>query len=756
MNTRIYIVALTMLATLPMFGQKQSAKDRYIDQLMAKMTLEEKIAQLNLVTPTSHTGPFATKNAYQKLSDGTAGNIYSVMGTQAFIHSKVALVDSTRLKIPFLNGLDIIHGYATVFPIPLGLSCSWDMPLIERTARVAAIEGTAMGYNWTFSPMVDITRDPRWGRVMEGSGEDPYLGGEIARAMVRGYQGQDLTDPTSMMACVKHLGLYGAAEAGRDYNTTDMSRLQMYQFYLPPYKAAFEAGAGSAMTSFNEIDGIPATANRWLLTDLLRQQWGFDGFVVTDMNAMAELETHGIAEDYREAARLALAAGVDMDMASECMAASLKDLVQKGKVKEADINTACRRVLEAKYKLGLFSDPFRGYNPEREKRDVLSASNLQTAREAARKSIVMVKNEGSVLPLKKGSRIALIGPFADDQREMFSMWSFRGEESRVVTILEGIREQNPDVKHVKGTQLTDEENFLTRTRGLYEEEEQARLIDEARQLAEQSDIIVLTLGESMKMSGESKSKTDISLPDCQKQLLRAMKQTGKPVVLILLNGRPMTIGEEVELADGVLIAWRPGTEAGHAIADLLFGDYSPSGKLTMTFPRKVGQIPIYYNHKNTGRPYNPKKHRGIISFASYYLDSPNTPLYPFGYGLCYTTFQYGSPTLAKSVIKQNEAVTLTIDVTNTGQRAGDEIVQLYIRDRVASVTRPVKELKDFARITLAPGETQKVTFTITPNKLMFYNSDLKYVLEPGTFDIMVGPSSEDLQSVELKVDKQKG
>lgn len=753
----VTILLLTMM--LPMYAQSSKADkemDRFVSDLMSQMTLDEKIVQLNLITPLSKTGPFANKNVKKKLKEGTAGNLFSLLGNPKYVHAQMVWGDSTRMRIPMLNGLDIIHGLETIFPIPLGLSCSWDMDLIERTARVAAIEGTAAGYNWVYSPMVDVTRDPRWGRVMEGAGEDPYLGSKVAQAYVRGYQGKDLSDPTSMLACVKHFAIYGVVEAGREYNTTDMSRIKMYETYLPPYKAVLEAGVGSVMSSFNDVDGVPATCNHWLLTELLRNQWGFKGFVVSDYAAVAELLNHGVAEDLKQAAERSINAGLDMDMVSEGYRAYLKELVQEGRVSEQLIDLSCRRILEAKYKMGLFRDTYRGYSPERVEQVMCTPEHLAVAREAARKSVVLVKNDNHVLPLRKDTRIALIGPFANDQKEMFSMWVFKGNLSKVVTMYEGLRRVNPNVSYAFGSQLTDDAEFTQFADMPFDSLRQQQLISEAVELAKKSDVVVLSLGENFQMSGECKSRANLSLPNCQKQLLRAVKATGKPIVLILQCGRPMTIGDDLKLVDAAMIGWRLGTEAGDALADLLFGDYSPSAKLTMTFPRNVGQIPIYYSQKNTGRPSNAYTKRSLTSFGSYYIDEQNTPLYPFGYGLSYTTFQYGSPTLAKSVIKQNETVTLTIDVTNTGQRAGDEIVQLYIRDRVASVTRPIKELKDFARITLKPGETKTVSFTITPDKLMFYNSDLMYVLEPGTFDIMVGPSSEDLQSVELKVDKQKG
>jgi Beta-glucosidase-related glycosidases len=747
MTKNLIFSVLTCLAVIVSASAQQNGDtqkmNRFIASLMSKMTLEEKLGQLNLITPFSRTGPFATKNPYTKLKDGSAGNIYSVLGSPNEVHSKVILADSTRLKIPFLNGLDIIHGFKTIFPIPLGLSCTWDTTLIEKTARVAAIEATSTGYNWTFSPMVDITRDPRWGRVMEGSGEDPYLGGLIARAMVKGYQGKNLNDKTSLMACVKHFGLYGAAEAGRDYNTTDMGHLTMYQTYLRPYKAAIEAGAGSIMTSFNEIDGIPATANKWLLTDILRKEWGFKGFVVTDFNAIQELIAHGVAEDYTQAAELALNAGVDMDMASESMVASFEQSLKEKKVSMQEIDAACRRVLEAKYELGLFDNPYKNYDPNNEKKITLTPESKKIAKEAALKSIVLLKNDNHILPLSKNAKIALIGPSVNDQSEMLSMWVLVGESDSVVTFCNGIKKQNPNVTFSEGTLASDNALFIKKTHSYYDENEQQKLEASALEIAKKSDVVVVVLGESKAMFGEAKSKADISLPACQKSLLKALKATGKPVVLVLANGRPLTIEEDLPYADAVLETWRLGNEAGNALADVLFGAYNPSGKLTMTFPRSVGQIPIYYNHKNTGRPYTEGKKE---TFVSNYIDMKNSPLFPFGFGLSYTTFAYDKISLSDTLlVGSNKTLKVTIRVTNTGKYAGEETVQLYLNDPVASVTRPVKELKKFQKVYLQPGETKVLTFPITTEDLKFYNSQLNWDWESGKFNLFIGTNSEDVK-----------
>ncbi|QIH35963.1 beta-glucosidase BglX [Sphingobacterium sp. DR205] len=743
---KLILVLLMGCLSRPVIAQTVSdnkAMDSFITKLMKGMTPEEKLGQLNLVTPLVKTGPFATKNANEKIKDGSAGNVYAVMGSPAGVQKRLSMSDSTRLKIPLLSGLDIIHGYRTIFPIPLGLSCSWDTVLTEKTARVAAVEASAMGYNWAFSPMVDITRDPRWGRVMEGSGEDAYLGSLIARAMVRGYQGKDLRDPTSLMACVKHFALYGAAEAGRNYNTTDMSKITMYQNYLPPYKAAIDAGAGSIMSSFNDIDGVPATANRWLLTDLLRKLWHFNGFVVTDFNAINELINHGVALDNQDAAALALRAGVDMDMASESMISSLSNSVKQGRITMEQIDMACRRVLEAKYKLGLFNGAERRIDADRVSRVTLTEENKKVAREAAVKSMVLLENKGNILPLRKNTKIALIGPFADSQQEMLSMWSFTGDVKSVVSIYEGIKKVNPLVVYAEGTQVNDD-SLANRKRGTsYDPKLQEKLVGEAMAVANRSDVIVAVLGESSAMSGEARSRTDIGIPSCQGELLKMLKSTGKPVILLLTNGRPLTLQDNLPYADAVLEIWRPGSEAGNAVAAVLFGDYNPSGKLTMTFPRSVGQIPIYYNYKNTGRPY---EEGGTEDFVSNYKDQHNTPLYPFGYGLSYTDVEYGPVRLKDSVLTgADKTEKVSIKLTNTGKFGVEETVQLYLGDPLASVTRPVKELKQFRKVKLLAGETKTVDFTLTAEDLKFFNSELEWDWEPGKFVVYVGPNSRDVK-----------
>lgn len=749
----ILLIFLThLLSIVPSLSRCQSkisdpTANFFIDSLMNEMSIEEKLGQLNLISTFVRTGPFANKRGAEKMKDGSAGNVFNLMGNSSSIQSKLELAEETRLDIPFLSGLDIIHGFKTVFPVPLGMSCTWDTTLIEKSARIAAVEGSAWGYNWTFSPMVDISRDPRWGRVMEGSGEDPYLGSKIARAMVRGYQGNDLTEPDAIMACVKHFALYGAAEAGRDYNVADMSLLTMYQNYLPPYKAAIDAGAGSVMVSFNEINGVPATSNHWLLTDLLRDQWGFEGFVVTDYNGVQELIPHGVAADYKEASEKALTAGVDMDMVSEGFVAYLKQSLDQGKITKEQIDTAVRRVLEAKYKLGLFKDPYKDFDPQRADRVTLTPENKNVARIAAQKSFVLLKNDRQVLPLEENSKIALVGPFADDRAEMLSSWSPLGDVENIISILEGLKKRNPNVIYAQGTQVNNDTLFNKKRKGEFDITVQKKLVDEALQIASESDVIVAVLGESKEMSGEAKSRTDISIPECQVELLRALKATGKPVVLLMMSGRPLTIENVLQYTDATLAIWRPGTEAGNAVANVLFGDYNPSGKLTMTFPRSVGQIPIYYNHKNTGRPY---VEGGEETYLSNYLDERNSPLFPFGYGLSYTSFSYGDIVLSDTLIAgENSKLKATIKIANKGEIAGEETVQLYIADPVATVTRPVKELKRFQKLYLKPGESEEVSFEITVDDLKFYNSQLDYGWEPGKFVIYIGGDSQDVNQAEF-------
>ena len=745
--------ALLFMTCYKGFGQASyQAKAK---ALLAKMTLEEKIGQLNLVTPGGAvTGAVVSQGVEENIRKGFVGGLFGIWGPEKVRQAQDLAVKNSRLHIPLIFGLDVIHGHKTIFPIPLGLSASWDLDLIEKSARIAATEASADGLAWAFSPMVDIARDARWGRISEGSGEDPYLGGLIAKAMVRGYQGKDLSANNNIMACVKHFALYGGAEAGREYNTVDMSRIKMYEYYLPPYKAAIDAGAGSIMSSFNEIDGVPATGNKWLLTDLLRKQWGFKGFVVSDYTSLSEMINHGVG-DLPGVSALALKAGLDMDMVSEGFLNTLKKSLQEGKVTVADIDAACTRILEAKYKLGLFDNPYKYIDEARPAKDILTAENRKASREIAAHSCVLLKNNNQVLPLQKNGSIALIGPLANNQRNMLGTWVVAGDWTKSITVMDGIKNiagSAVNVLYAKGANIADDSMLIKNANALGVEIETDKtssqaLIDEAVSTAAKADVVVAVLGEAADMSGESSSRSDIDLPESQKNLLKALVKTGKPVILVLINGRPLTLTWENDHVNAILEAWAPGTEAGNAIADVLFGNYNPSGKITATFPRSVGQIPIYYNHKNTGRPYDGN---GSGKFKSYYMDISNDPLYPFGYGLSYTSFDYSSLVLDKTNLKGDETLTATVTVTNTGKYAGEETVQLYITDPVASVTRAVKDLKGFKKVFLQPGEKKEVRFAVTPQQLKFYNSNLKYDWEPGEFIIQVGTSSASTKSASVQ------
>lgn len=732
----------------PVFAQKQDGMKQFVDNLMKKMTIEEKIGQLNLLTPGGGvaTGEVVSKNVEQKIKEGKVGGLFGVVGQEKVRKAQELAISQSRLGIPLLIGSDVIHGHKTTFPIPLAISCSWNMSLIENMARTSAKEASADGLNWVFSPMVDIARDPRWGRVAEGSGEDPFLGSLIAAAMVKGYQGNDLSKEDAVLACVKHFALYGAAEAGRDYNTTDMSRLRMYQDYLPPYKAAVKAGSASVMSSFNEIDGIPATGNKWLLTDLLRKEWGFNGFVVSDYTSVNEMIAHGMG-DLQTVSALSLKAGLDMDMVGEGFLTTLKKSLQEGKITIQEIDAACRRILEAKYKLGLFTSPHRNTSNERASAEIMTAATRQQAREAATKSFVLLKNTAQTLPLKKSANIALVGPLADNRRNMLGTWSVSGDWKEAVTILEGLKKamgSNGKINYAKGADISTDSMLVARANALgVEIEKDTRsaetMIAEAVKAAQASEVVVAVVGEAADMSGEASSRSDIGIPESQMALLKALKQTGKPLVILVLNGRPLTLNWEAANADAILDIWFGGTETGNAVADVLFGDYNPSGKLSMTFPKNVGQIPIYYSHKNTGRPFNLEP---SAKFKSNYLDVSNEPLYPFGYGLSYTQFSYGDINLSSNNLSNGQKITATVTVSNIGNYDGEETVQLYIRDMVGSVTRPVKELKGFQKIFLKKGESKTVAFIITPEDLKFYNSNLKWVNETGEFKLMIGPDSE--------------
>ncbi len=724
--------------------------DRFIDQLMKKMTLEEKIGQLNLpVTGEITTGQAKSSDVAKRIRNGEVGGLFNLKGVERIREVQRQAVEESRLGIPLLFGMDVIHGYETIFPIPLGLSCTWDMKAIEESARIAAVEASADGISWTFSPMVDVSRDPRWGRVSEGNGEDPFLGAAIARAMIRGYQGKDMSRNDEIMACVKHFALYGASEAGRDYNTVDMSRQRMFNEYMLPYQAAVEAGVGSVMASFNEVDGVPATGSKWLMTDVLRKQWGFDGFVVTDYTGINEMIDHGMG-DQQTVAALALNAGVDMDMVSDAFSGTLKKSVEEGKVSAAAIDAACRRILEAKYKLGLFDNPYKYCDVNRPKKQIFTKEHRAIARKTASESFVLLKNEG-VLPLSKKGTIAVVGPLANTRSNMPGTWSVAAVLDNAPSLVEGLREVVGDrakVVTAKGSNLIGDADYEKRAtmfgRELHRDNRTDReLLDEALKVAVGADVIVAALGESSEMSGESSSRTNLEMPDVQRALLQELLKTGKPVVLVLFTGRPLVLTWEEEHVPAILNVWFGGSEAAYAISDVLFGDVNPSGKLTATFPQNVGQIPLFYNHKNTGRPL--QEGRWFEKFRSNYLDVSNEPLYPFGYGLSYTTFAYSDIHLSSTEMSADGKLTATVTVTNTGSRDGAEVVQLYIRDLVGSVTRPVKELKGFEKIFLKAGESRKVSFSITPELLKFYNYDLQFVCEPGDFDVMIGGNSRDVK-----------
>jgi beta-glucosidase len=752
---RLQIIVFLLISVFTLNAQ-DTKMTAFINDLMSKMSVDEKIGQLNLTTSGGFvTGAAVNDNVQQKIRAGQIGSILNSFSIASMRAMQDLAVKESPNHIPILYGMDVIHGFRTIFPIPLAMSCSWDMPRIEQSARIAANEATSNGICWTYSPMVDIARDARWGRIAEGSGEDPWLGSQIARAMVKGYQGDDLSKNNTMMACVKHFALYGAAEAGRDYNTVDMSRVTMYNDYLPPYKAAFDAGAGSAMTSFNVIDAVPATGNKWLLTDLLRNQWGFDGFVVTDYTAINEMINHGMG-DLQEVSALALKAGTDMDMVGEGYLTTLKKSLAEGKISLQDIDLACRRVLEAKYKLGLFTDPYRYMDENRAKTEVQTPENIRAARELAARSMVLLKNDKQILPLKKAGTIALIGPLADAKPEMLGTWAMGGDPKSISSVLDGMKNAGgSDVKilYAKGSEFTDDPMLIKAAnafgmpgQGAAKEAKKSpdQLIKEAVETAGKADVVVAVLGEPAGWSGEASSRSDISIPAVQQNLLKALLATGKPVVLVLVNGRPLTLTWEDANVSSILEAWAGGSEAGNAIADVVFGNYNPAGRLTTTFPRSVGQIPLYYNHKNTGRPFDANS-----KFTTKYLDQSNDPLYPFGYGLSYTTFTYGDVKLSKTALKGDETLTATVTVTNTGKYAGEEVVELYIQDPVASISRPVKELKNFRKIMLQPGEKKDVTIEITAADLRFYNSELKYDWESGDFVVFVGPNSRDAKGVKV-------
>ncbi len=750
MKKAIFSAALGLLSLSA--TAQDAAMDKFVDDLMSRMTLEEKIGQLNLqVAGDITTGQAQDTQVAGLVKAGKMGGVFNLKGVEKIRELQKMAVEQSRMGIPLLVGMDVIHGYETIFPIPFALSCSWNMEAVEEAARIAAKEASADGINWVFSPMVDICVDARWGRISEGNGEDPYLGSQIARAMIRGYQG-DYSSRENVMACLKHYALYGAVEAGLDYNTVDMSRLRMYNQYFPPYKAAVEEGTGSVMSSFNIVDGVPATANRWLLDDVLRKQWKFDGFVATDYGSIGEMLPHGVGGDLKHASALALTAGTDMDMCSMGFIGTLEESVKDGTVSEEAVNTACRRVLEAKYKLGLFKDPYKYCDVKRRKTDIFTAENRAAARRIAAETFVLLKNKADLLPLKKQGRIALIGPLADTRANMAGTWCVAYTPDKYSTLKEGFERAlkgKAELLYAQGCNLMADsarqraaEFGKTIARG-----DDARLKAEAIETARQADVIVCAMGESADMSGECASRSDLRLPDVQRELLAELVKLGKPVVMLNFSGRPTVLTWEEANVDAILNVWFGGSEAADAICDVVFGDVAPSGRLTMTFPRATGQVPMYYNHLNTGRPV-PEGTKDFRKYATNWLDNVNDPLYPFGYGLTYTTFSYGKPTVTGS----GRTFKASVTVTNTGGRDAVEVVQLYVRDPVASIARPVKELKGFSRVTLKAGESRQVTFDITEKDLSYYDAEGRLVFEPGVFSIMLGHDSSSLQSVDINAE----
>jgi beta-glucosidase len=755
----LVIIVCILQSSFAQVNNKNEAKmNAFINDLMSKMTLDEKLGQLNL--PGSGdivTGQASNSDIGKKIREGKVGGLFNIKSVAKIRAVQKVAVEESRLKIPMIFGMDVIHGYETVFPIPLGLSCSWDMKAIERSAQIAAQEASADGICWTFSPMVDICRDPRWGRIAEGNGEDAYLGSEIAKAMVRGYQG-DLSKNTNIMACVKHYALYGAAEAGRDYNSTDMSFSRMFNEYLPPYKAAVDAGVGSVMASFNDVNGVPATANKFLLTDVLRRQWNFNGFVVTDFTGINELEAHGLG-NLQTVSALALKAGIDMDMVGEGFLTTLKQSLNEGKITQQDIDNACRLILEAKYKLGLFDNPYKYCDTNRARTEIFTDANRAEARKIAADCFVLLKNKDNVLPLKKSGTIAVIGPLADNKENMPGTWSVAANFEKATSLLTGLKAvagNNAKIVYARGSNLDADPAFEERAgmfgKDLKRDNRPANVImEEALNVAKDADVIVAALGEAAEMTGESSSMSNIEIPKLQQDLLKALLGTGKPVVLVLFTGRPLAIKWENDSVPAILNVWFGGSEAGYAIADVLFGDVNPSGKLTTTWPQNVGQVPIYYNHKSTGRPL--PEGQWFQKFRSNYLDVSNDPVYPFGFGLSYTNFSYSNITLSSASLTGNQTLTATVTVTNSGSRDGKEVVQLYIHDVVAANTRPVKELKGFQKIELKAGESKTVSFSVSANDLKYYHADMSYDWEPGEFEIMIGGDSKNVKLAKVNWSK---
>ncbi len=707
-----------------------------VDSVLALMTLDEKIGQMSIFTTDwGSTGPTIRPGYEEDIRKGNCGALFN-SHTVAFTRKLQEIaVKESRLGIPLLFGYDVIHGYKTIFPIPLAESCSWDLAAMEQSAAIAAAEAAAAGLHWTFAPMVDISREPRWGRVLEGAGEDPYLGSLIARARVHGFQGDHFNGTDKVLACVKHFAAYGAPIAGREYNTVDMSMRMFRDIYLPPYEAGIAAGARTIMTSFNELDGVPCTGNKWLLDDVLRKENGFTGFIVTDYTSINEMVYHGYAADEKHAGELAANAGVDMDMQGGVFQNYLKESITAGRVSEKTVDEAVRRILRIKFELGLFKDPFKYCNEAREKAVVFSKAHLEAARDIARKSIVLLKNENNALPITKGKSIALVGPLAADRGSLIGAWSGAGEGDKCVSVLDAFQER-----------ATKDGFSLTHAKGCNIEGDDTSGFEEAIRIGRDADMIIAVIGEDKGMSGEASSRVDISIPGIQEEFIKALVATGKPVVVVLMNGRPLTFPWIAEHATAIVEAWWPGTLGGPAVGDVLFGDYNPSAKLTMTFPRHLGQVPIYYSAKNTGRPADPN-----IRWNSKYLDMPNSPQYPFGFGLSYTTFAYDSLKVSGKEYSFKDTIVASVKITNTGSVEGEEIVQFYVRDLLGSVTRPVKELKGFEKVKLAPGESKNVIFKLTSSDLAFHTADMTFKAEPGAFWLMAGPDSERLQKKEIRL-----
>ena len=736
-NTLIAIAAFITIAIVIQFNNSQTIDDK-VETLLAEMTLEEKAGQLNqysgyeIITGDIDESKISQRNLLVK--KGLVGSVLNVLGTEDVEKAQRYAVEETRLGIPLMFAFDVIHGYRTIFPIPLAESASWDLKAIENAARIAAIEASAAGQNWTFAPMVDISQDPRWGRVMEGAGEDSYLGSQIAKARVRGFQGDDLSQFNTIAATAKHFAAYGEVIAGRDYNNVDISRRKLWETHLSPFKAALDEGVRSFMNAFNEFEGVPSSANTYLITDVLRGQWGFDGVLVSDWDSFGAMVTSGVAADDAEAAEMSLEAGSDIDMESDVFVNFLPQLVRDGRVDEAQVDEAVRRVLRLKYDLGLFDNPYKYTDAEREKNLILAPEHRAAARDMASKSIILLKNDNQLLPLDKTIKnIAVIGPLGDNQFHMNGFWRGKGQAEDVVTLLDGVKSavsETTNVRYAEGSGL--------------ESVDQSKL-EKAIKLAEQSDVVILAVGEDANKTGESASRTNIELYPAQQKLVKAIHKTGTPAVLVVMNGRPLAIEWSAENIPSILNAWLLGSEAGNAIADVIFGDYNPSAKLTMTVPRNTGQIPIFYNTKRVSRPLDNTR------YTSKYIDSPIEPLYPFGYGLTYTEFSYSPITLSTESISFDEVLTASVTVTNSGERFGEEVVQLYIQDMVGSVVRPVKELKGFEKIALKPGQSEKVTFTIGVDDLAFYTRDMSFKAESGEFRLFVGSSSEDLQAVSFKL-----